>query len=124
MMIQVLLSLMLMGVGVYGMMQTHVWWPLRTLLFAAIAAGFFFVWFPEWTNAVAHIMGVGRGADLLIYIWIVLSLAISLFLYLRIIRLHKDFTDLVRFLAVERPLFPSPSASEPDAPRPPESTSA
>ena|SRR5688572_6798360 len=66
-------------------------------LFSGLAI--FFILFPERTNDIAKFMGVGRGADLLFYICILLFLFIILKLFARIRRLEKTVTDLVRYQA-------------------------
>ena len=48
-----------------------------------IAAGAFFVWAPEQTTVISRAVGVGRGADLVLYLWVVISLALMLVLYLK-----------------------------------------
>jgi hypothetical protein len=57
--------------------------------------GLVFVWAPNITNTIAAMVGVGRGADLIMYLWIVLNL-------LSIVRLHiklREQSDLVTLLA-------------------------
>jgi hypothetical protein len=56
----------------------------------------FFILFPEYTNVLAAKLGVGRGADLLFYLCILLFLFVVLKLYARIRRLEQTITDLVR----------------------------
>lgn len=55
-----------------------------------------FILFPEWTNIIAHKLGVGRGADLVFYLCILLFAFVILKLYARLRRLEKMITDLVR----------------------------
>jgi len=101
MMIQILLSTMLAVVAVYALGQKRVWWPIRFAFLTCIAVGFVFVWFPDWTNVVAAMMGVTRGADLLFYIWIVLSFGVVFFLYLKLVHVQRALTEVVRLLAIE-----------------------
>lgn len=56
----------------------------------------FFILFPDYTNRIAHKLGVGRGADLLFYSCILFFLFILLKLFARIRRLEQTLTDLVR----------------------------
>ncbi len=67
------------------------------VIFAGLAV--FFILFPEYTNSIAHYLGVGRGADLLFYTCILLFLFIILKLFGRIRRLEQTLTELVRKLA-------------------------
>ncbi len=61
----------------------------------------FFILFPDYTNDVAHKMGVGRGADLLFYICIFFFFFVVLKLFARIRRLETTLTDLVRQQAIK-----------------------
>ncbi len=62
--------------------------------FAGLAI--FFILFPEYSNIIAKKLGVGRGADFLFYICILLFLFIILKLFARIRRLERKLTELVR----------------------------
>ena len=68
--------------------------------------GVYFVVVPEQTQNLAHWVGVGRGADLVMYCWIVISLVVSLSLYFRILRVESGVTALVRELALRAPVAP------------------
>ena len=63
-------------------------------LFAGAAV--FFILAPEYTNIIAHKLGVGRGADMLFYICILFFLFTLLKLFARIRRLENTVTELVR----------------------------
>jgi hypothetical protein len=62
--------------------------------------GMYLVLFPERTNEVAHFVGVGRGADLILYCWLIISMIISLNLRLQILGLQGLITDLAREMAL------------------------
>ena len=70
------------------------------MISAVSLAGIYFVAFPGQTTELAHLLGVGRGADLITYCWIVISLVISLNLQFKIFELHSDITHLTRELAL------------------------
>lgn len=55
---------------------------------------------PELTNVIAHRLGVGRGADLLLYILSVSFIAYVLNQYLRNIEEEKRIVQLVRKMAI------------------------
>ncbi len=55
-----------------------------------------FILFPDWTNVIAHHLGVGRGADLVFYLCILLFCFVVLKLYARLRRLEKLITDIIR----------------------------
>ena len=55
---------------------------------------------PEVTNAVARLLGIGRGADLVLYL-LTLSFLISLvYFYHKYRQLNSDLTEIVRSLAI------------------------
>ena len=57
---------------------------------------FVFVLFPETTNQIAHWLGVGRGADFIFYICILLFWFIINKLVTRIKVLEDQLTELIR----------------------------
>src|SRR3989344_924875 len=63
------------------------------LVWTAIAAA---ALFPEWTNVVANRFGVGRGADFVLYIAVALLLYTSFKLTVRVQKLDRDITKVVR----------------------------
>ncbi|GAA5180699.1 hypothetical protein GCM10025771_25830 [Niveibacterium umoris] len=66
-----------------------------------------FVWFPELATTVAHSAGVGRGADLLLYLWFAVSGLLLVGAYLRIRRLSEEVTELARAVALANPRRPA-----------------
>jgi small membrane protein len=75
---------------------------LRSALFDLVALALFsglailFIVSPDYTNVIAHKLGVGRGADMLFYICILFFLFVILKLYARVRRLEETLTQLVR----------------------------
>src|SRR5262249_49959755 len=63
--------------------------------------GVYFVMFPDTTNSIAALVGIGRGADLLFYCWLVISLIVSVNLQFRILDLQGMITELTRELALQ-----------------------
>jgi len=107
MIIQVILILgLLLCVG-YSLLQRRKSRLISTSLMAVAGAGIVFVLFPELTNQLARWAGVGRGADLVLYCWIVISLIISINLQFKIVALQKHVTDLTRELSLKHPLRPN-----------------
>lgn len=64
------------------------------LVTAALAFGL--ILFPDFTNTIAHKIGVGRGADLVFYICILLFWFIVNKLLLKIKNLEEQITVLIR----------------------------
>jgi small membrane protein len=77
-----------------------------------VATGSFFVWVPDRTTEIAAALGVGRGADLILYLWVVLTLAVILVLYLKVIQLARRITVLTRALAIAHAREPERAAEE------------
>lgn len=69
-------------------------------------AGIYLVLFPTYATMLANYLGVGRGADLITYCWILISLAISLNLQFKILELQSNVTDLTREFALSSALTP------------------
>jgi small membrane protein len=67
---------------------------LALFVFAGLAI--FFILFPNYTNVIAARLGVGRGADLLFYLCILLFIFIIVKLFARIRRLEKTLTEHIR----------------------------
>ena len=66
------------------------------LLFAMITVGIAFALWPNITNIIARDLGVGRGADLIFYVSILIFWFVSLKLYARIRKLEQLFTEIIR----------------------------
>lgn len=61
----------------------------------------FFILQPELTNKIAHVIGVGRGSDLVFYISILLFWYVILRLYARVRKLEEIITALIRQDAIK-----------------------
>lgn len=57
---------------------------------------------PQWTTRVAHALGIGRGADVVLYAAVLGGLVIALRLSLAVRHLERQTTVLVRELALLR----------------------
>lgn len=103
MIIQFLLVLGLLFALLYAFVQRRKSRMVSLAISATSVAGIYFVLFPSHTTALAQALGVGRGADLVMYCWIVISLVISMNLRFRIGELHGQITELARELAIRAP---------------------
>ena len=99
---QLLLTVLLGLVLVYAW-SAHRTVPIIGLLASgATLAGLYFVWVPEHATALAAFVGIGRGSDLIVYTWVVISLLIVVNLHLKL-RLQLDMiTRLARSVALDR----------------------
>jgi hypothetical protein len=71
---------------------------LGGIAFASIAA--ISILFPDLVTSVAHVVNVGRGTDLVLYVLVVTFLYITTALYQRLHRLESDLVDVTRELAL------------------------
>jgi hypothetical protein len=62
--------------------------------------GIIFVWNQEVTNTLARQVGIGRGADLILYLFVSISFGVSTILYLRVVELQEHVTILTREIAL------------------------
>ena len=85
----------------YALMQRQKSRLLSKAIAIVALTGIYLVLFPEHTNALAHVVGVGRGADLVLYCWLVISLIVSMHLHLQILQLQGLITALAREMALQ-----------------------
>ena len=97
---QAVLSLLLCSVLVYSWAE-HRRSPIVALMSGTAAlAGLYLVWFPSHSTRVAELIGIGRGADLILYMWVCISLIILLNLHLKLRTQHELITALARTIAL------------------------
>jgi Uncharacterized conserved protein len=99
-------AILLVAVILTGMMLL---WPgggarrlaLRRLAFLGlmVAAGAAIV-FPDITNALARLVGVGRGADLLLYATVIAFIGYILWSRIDRAKIHRQLTELARSQAL------------------------
>jgi hypothetical protein len=70
------------------------------LWLAVSGAGVVFAVEPDWTTMIANAVGIRRGTDLLLYLLVLAVLQGFLVMYIRIQRLRRDITVVVRELAI------------------------
>ena len=75
------------------------------ILFTFSGLAIFFILFPGYTNTIATDLGVGRGADLLFYLCILLFIFIIIKLFARMRRLEKLLTEHIRQTAKSEAQF-------------------
>ena len=89
-----------------GLLWTLVW----------LAAGVAIAW-PDVTKRVANALGIGRGADLVLYSAVVVMLVGFLMVYVRLRRIQRELTLIVRHIAI-RDAVKTTSGAEPEEPPP------
>lgn len=81
------------------------------LLFAMIAVAVVFIIWPDITTKLAQKLGVGRGADLVFYVSILIFWFVVLKLYARVRQLEKSFTQIIREDALKKASLPENDSS-------------
>jgi hypothetical protein len=72
----------------------------RLFILVALLTGLVAVLFPNYTNVVASYLGIGRGADLLLYAFVVFALFYVVHQYRRQLWQEKVTTDLARAMTL------------------------
>ncbi len=68
----------------------------KLLIACILLAGIVLVVFPDVTNRLAAALGVGRGADLVFYLFIVAFCYLILLVYAKIKKLEQQLAELTR----------------------------
>jgi small membrane protein len=76
----------------------------RLVYIACALVGMVLVIDPQFSTQVANLLGIGRGADLLFYLFIIASLFYAVATRSRLRRLEQQLTRLVRQDALEHPI--------------------
>lgn len=100
MIFSVLLTLGLLGLILYALLQKKEFPVVGRVLPWVCAVGIYFAWAPERTADIAHWAGIGRGADLMFYVWIVVSALLILALHLKLVTQDRKLTELARAMAL------------------------
>jgi hypothetical protein len=97
---QLFLSSLLALTGLYAWTASRRSPVVSTLVAGAALAGLYFVWLPEHATWIAEAVGIGRGADLVLYVWVVISLLAILNLHLTLRAQLELITVLTRRIAI------------------------
>ena len=97
---QLFLSVLLGLTGLYAWVASRRSPQISALVAAAAAAGLYFVWLPAHATWIAEAVGIGRGVDLILYVWVVISLLAILNLHLTLRAQLEFITVLTRRIAI------------------------
>jgi hypothetical protein len=103
---QLFLSIMLAGILLYA------WTEYRRSPVVALSAlviacgGLYFVWLPAHATLLAEMAGVGRGVDLILYVWVVISLLVVFNIHLKLRSQMELITGLAREIAIMKAALP------------------
>jgi small membrane protein len=76
----------------------------RVVYLACALVGILLVLAPDLSSDIAHTLGIGRGVDLIIYVFILAGLFYSVTITSELKRLQRQMTTLVRQLALDNPM--------------------
>jgi len=110
---QVMLSLLLGIVLVYAWAEYRRSPTVAVLSCIVSLMGFYFVWIPSHATGVAELFGIGRGADLVLYLWVCISLIVLLNLHLKLRTQHELLTALARSIALANAIMSTDSMRHP-----------
>jgi len=97
---QIGFSILLAGVVVYAWTEYRRAPVISILSILVATAGFYFVWLPSHATRLATLVGIGRGVDLVIYVWLVISLILLLNLHLKLRSQAELITILMREISL------------------------
>ncbi len=100
MIFQFFFTLILIGILIYGYLQKNKLPFFFYLLTTFILLGIYLLWSPITATKIANLVGIGRGADLLLYIWVVISILLITSIHYKIQQLIGYTTILSRKLAI------------------------
>jgi hypothetical protein len=104
MIFRILLTLSLLGIGLYAVALRRRIAALGNTAAIVTLVAMVLVWKPDYATSIANAVGIGRGADLIFYCWVVISLVMILNLHFRIRSQTEQITDLVRQLTLDKPV--------------------
>src|ERR1700685_4287645 len=97
---QIGLSLLLGAVIAYAWTEYGRAPAIGFLAMLAAGAGLYFVWLPSHATWLASLVGIGRGVDLILYVWVIISLMVMLNLHLKLRSQMELITALTREIAI------------------------
>lgn len=105
-----LLTAVLLGLLVYALLQRAQFPLVARILPVVCLSGIYVAWFPESTSKVAMAVGVGRGVDLMLYVWLMVSGLLILVLHLKLVQQDRRLTELARAMAIANAHSPEPDS--------------
>ena len=99
---QFVLSALLIGIVLYSWTEYRRAPAIGLMSMLAALIGLYFVWVPAHATWLAKLVGIGRGVDLILYLWVVINLIVLLNLHLKLRAQMEVITVLVRELAIAK----------------------
>ena len=102
----------LLALLVYAVIQRTGLRFVRGGIYALCVGGIVLVWAPDFATMIAHVLGVGRGADLITYVWILLSFIVAVNVHVKLSEGQMATIQLARWLAIKNAIPPRGSHVE------------
>lgn len=116
MIIQLILTGCLACVAVYGWAQLSSVRIVSLGLMLLSVCAIYFVWNPELTSRLANMVGVGRGTDLVLYLFLVFVLSQLVVIHVRLHAQMTLITQIARRIALDSARVP-PGRDRGDGPQ-------
>ncbi len=111
---QVTLTLLLGAIILMAFVQLRQIPLVGAAVICAALFGAYLIWNPEQATSIAHWFEVGRGTDLVLYVWVLISFGIMLVLDLNSREQFQIVTVLARTFALEAARINSAESTEPE----------
>jgi len=98
--IQIFLTLALVLVLAYALFQRYHTKIVTAMIALVVSTGVVLIWFPNLATQLANLVGVGRGADLVFYAWVVLSILLAVNVHAHFHNIERQITLLARHMAL------------------------
>ena len=86
----------------------------RLIRWLVWAAAFVAIYNPALTSEAANAIGIQRGTDLVLYLFVLAFLGTAFYFYAQYTRLHRQLTDVVRHLAIQEARQEAQAPTNPD----------
>lgn len=101
MIFQIFASAVIFSVLVYAYSQARMAPKITAIAMVVSVSGEYLILFPGHATAIANFFDIGRGADRVVYVWMLLSLVVVLNLHLKLRSTNDRLVALTRALALE-----------------------
>lgn len=96
---QLMLTILLGSILLYSWVEYRRAPMIGAVSMLAAFTGLYFVWVPDHASRLAALVGIGRGVDLVLYLWVVITLIVLLNLHLKLRAQMEVITVLAREIA-------------------------
>ncbi len=103
---EIVLTIFILAFLAYHLSSARRPFYLSVFVWLVTVLGLLTIWVPGFSTSVANHVGIGRGADLVIYLWMAVSLLLFLFVKISLFKLEEQTTLLARKIALQQPEMP------------------